>query len=61
MKSNKHVVSRGNRTVLSPVIHVMSGFKDRLGGVVVSVLATGPKARGSEPGQGSGFKDQKNQ
>jgi hypothetical protein len=27
----------------------------RLGGVVVSVLATGPKNRGFEPGQGDGF------
>jgi hypothetical protein len=28
---------------------------DRLGGVVVSVLATGPKDRGFEPGQNDGF------
>jgi hypothetical protein len=27
----------------------------RLGGVVVSVLATGPKGHGFEPGQGDGF------
>jgi hypothetical protein len=27
----------------------------RLGGVVVSVLATGPIGRGFEPGQGDGF------
>jgi hypothetical protein len=27
----------------------------RLGGVVVSVLATGPKGCGLEPGQGDGF------
>jgi hypothetical protein len=27
----------------------------RLGGVVVSVLATGPKGRGFKPGQGDGF------
>jgi hypothetical protein len=27
----------------------------RLGGVVVSVLATGPKDCGFEPGQGDGF------
>jgi hypothetical protein len=27
----------------------------RLGGVVVSVLVTGPKGRGFEPGQGDGF------
>jgi hypothetical protein len=27
----------------------------RLGGIVVSVLATGPKGRGFEPGQGDGF------
>jgi hypothetical protein len=27
----------------------------RLGGVVVSVLATGPKGREFEPGQGNGF------
>jgi hypothetical protein len=27
----------------------------RLGGVVVSVLATGPKVCGFEPGQGDGF------
>jgi hypothetical protein len=27
----------------------------RLGGVVVSVLATGPKGCGFEPGQGDGF------
>jgi hypothetical protein len=27
----------------------------RLGGVVVSVLATEPKGRGFEPGQGDGF------
>jgi hypothetical protein len=26
-----------------------------LGGVVVSMLATGPKGRGLEPGQGDGF------
>jgi hypothetical protein len=28
---------------------------DRLGGVVVSVLATGPKGCGFEPSQGDGF------
>jgi hypothetical protein len=28
---------------------------NRLGGVVVSVLATGPKVCGFEPGQGDGF------
>jgi hypothetical protein len=28
---------------------------DRLGGVVVSVLATGPKGRRFKPGQGDGF------
>jgi hypothetical protein len=28
---------------------------NRLGGVVVSVLATGPKVAGSKPGQGDGF------
>jgi hypothetical protein len=27
----------------------------RLGGVVVSVMATGPKGSGFEPGQGDGF------
>jgi hypothetical protein len=27
----------------------------RFGGVVVSMLATGPKGRGFEPGQGDGF------
>jgi hypothetical protein len=27
----------------------------RLGGLVASVLATGPKGRGLEPGQGDGF------
>jgi hypothetical protein len=27
----------------------------RLGGIVASVLATGPKSRGFEPGQGDGF------
>jgi hypothetical protein len=27
----------------------------RLGGVVVIALATGPKGRGFEPGQGDGF------
>jgi hypothetical protein len=33
----------------------------RLGGVVVSVIATGPKGWGFEPGQGDGFfKDDKN-
>jgi hypothetical protein len=31
------------------------GFSDRLGGVVVSELATGPKGRGFKPGQGDGF------
>jgi hypothetical protein len=30
-------------------------FTCRLGGVVVSVLATGPKGCGFEPGQGDGF------
>jgi hypothetical protein len=30
-------------------------FGRRLGGVVVSVLATGPKGRRFEPGQGDGF------
>jgi hypothetical protein len=29
--------------------------ESRLGGVVVSVLATGPKGRGFEPGQGDSF------
>jgi hypothetical protein len=32
-----------------------SYFNSRLGGVVVSVLATGPKVCGFEPGQGDGF------
>jgi hypothetical protein len=27
----------------------------RLGGIIVSVLATGPKGRGSKPGRGDGF------
>jgi hypothetical protein len=34
-------------------LHYMS--LHRLGGVVVSVPATGPKGRGFEPGQGDGF------
>jgi hypothetical protein len=32
-----------------------SGQQSRLGGAVVSVLATGPKACGFEPGQGDRF------
>jgi hypothetical protein len=31
------------------------GYISRLGGVVISVLATGPKGCGFEPGQGDGF------
>jgi hypothetical protein len=34
--------------------------RSRLGGVVVSVLATGPKVRGFEPGRGDGFLGDKN-
>jgi hypothetical protein len=34
---------------------IISLNSSRLGGVVVSVLATGPKGRGFEPGQGDGF------
>jgi hypothetical protein len=30
-------------------------YNSRLGGVVVSVLATGPKSRGFETGQDDGF------
>jgi hypothetical protein len=30
-------------------------WSSRLGGVVVSVLATGPKVRGFKPGRGDGF------
>jgi hypothetical protein len=30
-------------------------MKSRLSGVVVSVLATGPKGRGFKPGRGDGF------
>jgi hypothetical protein len=30
-------------------------YRSHLGGVVVSVLATGPKGHGFEPGQGGGF------
>jgi hypothetical protein len=33
----------------------MSRGRSRLDGVVVSVLATGPKGRGFEPGQGDVF------
>jgi hypothetical protein len=35
--------------------HILLRSTCRLGGVVVSVLATGPKRRGFEPGQGDGF------
>jgi hypothetical protein len=34
---------------------IISLNSSRLGGVVVSVLATGPKGRGFEPGQDDGF------
>jgi len=34
---------------------MLSNFAYRLGGVVVSVLATGPKGCEFEPGQGDGF------
>jgi hypothetical protein len=34
---------------------VVYGCERRIGGVVVSVLATGPKGYGFEPGQGDGF------
>jgi hypothetical protein len=30
-------------------------FASRLGGVVVNVLATGPRGHGFKPGQGNGF------
>jgi hypothetical protein len=33
----------------------MLGFRSGLGGVVVSVLASGPKGRGLRPGRGGGF------
>jgi hypothetical protein len=33
----------------------VSACRSRLGGVVVSVLATGPKGHGFEPDQGDGF------
>jgi hypothetical protein len=36
------------------VKHVLWLFS-RLGGIVVSMLATGPKGCGFEPGQGDGF------
>jgi hypothetical protein len=38
----------------------LHSLKNRLGGVVVSVLATGPQGRGFEPGQGDHFKGRKN-
>jgi hypothetical protein len=34
---------------------VSKRFHSRLGGVVVSVLATGPKGRGFKRGRGDGF------
>jgi hypothetical protein len=37
---------------LNNVVYYMNG---RLGGVVVNVLATGPRVCGSEPGQGDEF------
>jgi hypothetical protein len=40
-----------NRWILDNIID----FESRLGGVMVSVLATGPKVCGFEPGQGDGF------
>jgi hypothetical protein len=40
-----------NKTVTVAVY----GMLCRLGGVVVSVLATGPKCRGFRPGRGDGF------
>jgi hypothetical protein len=37
-------------------LHYTCNSEDcRLGGVVVSVLATGPKRRGFKPGRGDGF------
>jgi hypothetical protein len=36
-------------------IDYITRLKRCLGGVVVSVLATGPKGRGFEPGKGVGF------
>jgi hypothetical protein len=34
---------------------VVYGCERRLGGVMVSVIASGPKGYGFEPGQGDGF------
>jgi hypothetical protein len=39
----------------------MQGFFSCVGGVVVSVLATGSKSHGFNPGQGDGFLKAKNQ
>jgi hypothetical protein len=36
-------------------IYTHSIYTRRLGGVVVTVLATGPKSRGFEPGQSDGI------
>jgi hypothetical protein len=44
-------VKRGSAEAFKSYEHV----RTRLGGVVVSVLATGPKGCGSKPGQGDGF------
>jgi hypothetical protein len=38
-----------------PIVQSVVRHYSRLGGVVVSVLATGPKCRRFEPGQGDGF------
>jgi hypothetical protein len=41
--------------LFSETIAVYSGIVSRPGGVVVSVLATGPKGCRFKPGQGDGF------
>jgi hypothetical protein len=35
--------------------HCLIAIASRLGGVIVSVLAIGPKVRGFKPGRGDGF------
>jgi hypothetical protein len=47
-------ISAQSSAILTEVFLVFSVLS-RLGGVVVSVLATGPKVCGFEPGQGDGF------
>jgi hypothetical protein len=48
---NVHLIMNITKPLKAPFVP----FKCRLGGVVVSVFATGPKGCGFEPGQGDGF------